>query len=73
MINLGRYSISAKIYMVIAVLSVVTIAITTVSVISLNHMTSAVEEIDVSASEIRNGSEISRLAVELSRAEYEVA
>ena len=70
---LANARISTKILSIIGVLAVVSAGITATSVTSMQALSLATDEIDLTATEIRLGAYLNRLTVELNRDEYRLA
>jgi methyl-accepting chemotaxis protein len=73
MIKLSNLSISAKILMVVGILSIGTLTLAGIGIASLSRIEASSRAVDRVATEIRIGSRMGQNAVELSRAEYRAA
>ena len=73
MIKLSNLSISAKILLVVGLLSVGTVTLAGIGVASLSRIKTASQAVDRVATEIQIGSRMGQNALELSRAEYRAA
>ncbi len=71
--NLGNFSISAKIFFVIGLLAAVATGIAVTGYYGLSILSVATDEIDLTAGEIKIGGRINQNVIELNRAEYRVA
>jgi len=71
--QLGNFKISTKILSIIVLLAAICAGITGTSVISLNALSRATNEIEEAGKEMRLGARLNRMVVEMNREEYRLA